>query len=84
MTFEMKDAMNYVHRNGLGVVGLITPWNLPLYLLSSKVAPALLMGNAILANPIELTPPTANILADTLDESNLPSGVFNLFHVLGP
>ena len=84
MTFEMKDAMNYVHRNGLGVVGLITPWNLPLYLLSWKVAPALLMGNAIVAKPSEMTPLTANILAETLDELNLPSGVFNLVHGLGP
>lgn len=80
----MKDAMNYVHRNGLGVVGLITPWNLPLYLLSWKVAPALLMGNAIVAKPSEMTPLTANILAETLDELNLPSGVFNLVHGLGP
>ena len=84
MTFEMKDAVNYVHRNGLGVVGLITPWNLPLYLLSWKVAPALLMGNAIVAKPSEMTPLTANILAETLDELNLPSGVFNLVHGLGP
>lgn len=84
MTFEMSDAMNYVHRNGLGVVGLITPWNLPLYLLSWKVAPALLMGNSIVAKPSEMTPLTANILAETLDELNLPKGVFNLVHGLGP
>ena len=84
MTFKMEDATNFVHRNGLGVVGLITPWNLPLYLLSWKVAPALLMGNAIVAKPSELTPMTANILAETLDEINLPKGVFNLVHGLGP
>ena len=84
MTFKMDDAMNYVHRNGLGVVGLITPWNLPLYLLSWKVAPALLMGNTVVAKPSELTPLTANILAETLHELNLPKGVFNLVHGLGP
>lgn len=84
MMFEMNDAMNYVHRNGLGVVGLITPWNLPLYLLSWKVAPALLMGNTIVAKPSEMTPLTANLLAETLDELGLPAGVFNLVHGLGP
>ncbi len=84
MLFEMDDAINHVHRNGLGVVGLITPWNLPLYLLSWKVAPALLMGNAIVAKPSELTPLTANILAETLDELQLPKGVFNMVHGLGP
>jgi aminomuconate-semialdehyde/2-hydroxymuconate-6-semialdehyde dehydrogenase len=84
MVFEMHDAINHVHRKGLGVVGLITPWNLPLYLLSWKVAPALLMGNSIVAKPSELTPLTANILAETLHELQLPKGVFNLLHGLGP
>jgi len=84
MTFEMADAMNYVHRSPVGTVGLITPWNLPLYLLSWKVAPALLMGNTIVAKPSEITPLTANILAETLHELDLPSGVFNLVHGLGP
>jgi aminomuconate-semialdehyde/2-hydroxymuconate-6-semialdehyde dehydrogenase len=84
MTFEMADAMNYVHRSPLGTVGLITPWNLPLYLLSWKVAPALLMGNTIVAKPSEITPLTANVLAETLHELKLPPGVFNLVHGLGP
>lgn len=84
MTFEMADAMNYVHRSPVGTVGLITPWNLPLYLLSWKVAPALLMGNTIVAKPSEITPLTANILAETLHELELPPGVFNLVHGLGP
>ncbi len=83
-SFEMDDAMNYVHRTPVGTVGLITPWNLPLYLLSWKVAPALLMGNTIVAKPSEITPLTANILAQTLDELDLPAGVFNLVHGLGP
>ena len=82
LTFEMEDAINLVHRNGLGVVGLITPWNLPLYLMSWKVAPALLMGNAIVAKPSEMTPLTAHILAETLHELELPKGVFNLVHGL--
>ena len=60
--FEMADATNVVHRKPVGTVGLITPWNLPLYLLSWKVAPALLMGNTIVAKPSEMTPLTANLL----------------------
>jgi hypothetical protein len=67
--------------NGLKVVGLITPWNLPLYLLSWKVAPALLMGNTIVAKPSELTPLTADLLGRILHEdAGLPPGVFNLVH----
>ena len=84
MTFQMEDAMNYVHRSPIGTVGLITPWNLPLYLLTWKVAPALLMGNTIIAKPSEITPLTANLLAETLLELELPNGVFNLVHGLGP
>lgn len=84
MKFEMEDAMNYVHRSPVGTVGLITPWNLPLYLLTWKVAPALLMGNTIIAKPSEITPLTANLLAETLLELGLPNGVFNLVHGLGP
>ena len=83
LKFEMEDAMNYVHRSPIGTVGLITPWNLPLYLLTWKVAPALLMGNTIVAKPSEFTPLTANILAETFDELSLPPGVFNLVHGLG-
>lgn len=84
MRFEAHGAINYVHRSPVGCVGLITPWNLPLYLLTWKVAPALLMGNTIVAKPSEMTPLTANLLAETLDELNLPAGVFNLVHGLGP
>ena len=84
MKFEANGAINYVHRSPVGCVGLITPWNLPLYLLTWKVAPALLMGNTIVAKPSEMTPLTANLLAETLDELNLPAGVFNLVHGLGP
>ena len=82
--FEDHGAVNYVHRSPVGVVGLITPWNLPLYLLSWKVAPALLMGNTIVAKPSELTPLTAHFLAKTLDGVGLPKGVFNLVNGYGP
>ncbi len=80
---EMADAMNYTLRKPIGTVGLITPWNLPLYLLSWKVAPALAMGNTIVAKPSELTPLTADYLAKVIDKVGLPKGVFNLVHGSG-
>lgn len=83
-TFVSNNAVNHVHRSPVGCVGLITPWNLPLYLLSWKVAPALLMGNTIVAKPSEMTPLTANLLAEVVHELGLPPGVFNLVHGLGP
>jgi aminomuconate-semialdehyde/2-hydroxymuconate-6-semialdehyde dehydrogenase len=81
---EMQGAINYTLRRPLGVVGLITPWNLPLYLLSWKAAPALAMGNAVVAKPSELTPRTASALAEILSECGAPAGVFNVVHGLGP
>ena len=81
---EMAGALNYTIRRPLGVVALISPWNLPLYLLSWKVAPALAMGNTVVAKPSELTPLTANALAEILHECGLPDGVFNLVHGFGP
>lgn len=81
---EMAGALNYTVRRPVGVVALISPWNLPLYLLSWKVAPALAMGNACIAKPSELTPLTANALAEVLHEIGLPPGAFNLLHGLGP
>ncbi len=83
INFTMEDATNYVVRKPVGVVGLITPWNLPLYLLTWKIAPALVMGNTIVAKPSELTPLTANFFAEILHEIGFPSGVFNLVHGLG-
>jgi aminomuconate-semialdehyde/2-hydroxymuconate-6-semialdehyde dehydrogenase len=77
-------ALNYTLRRPLGVVGLISPWNLPLYLLSWKAAPALGMGNAVVAKPSELTPLTASALAEVMTEVGLPPGAFNLVHGLGP
>ncbi|MDP7038310.1 MAG: aldehyde dehydrogenase [Myxococcota bacterium] len=79
----MADAINYTQRTPLGVVALITPWNLPLYLLSWKTAPALAMGNTIVAKPSELTPHTATRLAEVFSKVGLPDGVFNLVHGLG-
>ena len=81
--FEMSDATNFVHRKPIGTVGLITPWNLPLYLLSWKVAPALLMGNTIVAKPSEMTPLTANLLCEVASEIGLPPGVLNVVHGYG-
>jgi len=80
---EMAGAINYTLRRPIGTVGLITPWNLPLYLLSWKTAPALAMGNTIVAKPSEMTPMSATILGEILLEVGLPSGVFNLVHGLG-
>jgi len=82
--FEMDDATNYVIRKPIGVVGLISPWNLPLYLLTWKIAPALLMGNTIIAKPSEITPLTAHFLGQILDEIGFPKGVVNIVHGYGP
>ena len=81
---HMDGALNYTVRKPVGVAALITPWNLPLYLLSWKVAPALAMGNTLVCKPSELTPRTASALAALLVELGLPAGVFNLLHGLGP
>jgi len=80
---EMDDAINYTLRRPLGVVGLITPWNLPLYLLTWKAAPALATGNAVVAKPSEITPLTASALAQIIHEVGAPAGAFNLIHGYG-
>jgi aminomuconate-semialdehyde/2-hydroxymuconate-6-semialdehyde dehydrogenase len=66
------------------VVGVITPWNLPLLLLTWKVAPALACGNAVVAKPSEETPATATLLAEVMQEAGVPNGVFNVVHGFGP
>jgi aminomuconate-semialdehyde/2-hydroxymuconate-6-semialdehyde dehydrogenase len=76
-------ALNYTLRQPLGVVGLISPWNLPLYLLSWKIAPAIASGNTCVAKPSELTPLTANRLAELSREAGIPAGVINIVHGLG-
>lgn len=76
-------ALNYTLRQPLGVVGLISPWNLPLYLLSWKIAPAIASGNTCVAKPSELTPMTANHLAALSVEAGFPPGVINIVHGYG-
>ena len=78
-----RKTMNYTIRKPLGVVGCISPWNLPLYLFSWKIAPALAAGNTVVAKPSEVTPYTASLLAEILDEVGLPAGVLNIVHGLG-
>ena len=78
--YEMEDATNIVKLRAVGVGALITPWNLPLYLLSWKVAPAIGMGNTVVCKPSELTPLTADLLMRVIDEVGLPPGVVNLIH----
>ncbi len=77
-------AFNYTLRQPRGVVGLISPWNLPLYLLSWKIAPALAVGNTAVAKPSELTPMTAYLLCEICQEAGLPNGVLNIVHGTGP
>lgn len=76
-------ALNYTVRRPRGVAGLIAPWNLPLYLLSWKIAPALATGNTSVAKPSELTPLTASLLADICLAAGLPAGVLNIVHGAG-
>ncbi|CAG4888810.1 2-hydroxymuconic semialdehyde dehydrogenase [Paraburkholderia saeva] len=75
-----SELINYVTRKPLGVVGIISPWNLPLLLFTWKVAPALAMGNCVVAKPSEETPGSATLLAEVMHEIGLPRGVFNLVH----
>ncbi len=77
---EMTDAINYTLRQPLGVVGTISPWNLPLYLFTWKVAPALAAGNCVIAKPSEVTPMTAYLLSKLCIEAGIPKGVFNIIH----
>jgi aminomuconate-semialdehyde/2-hydroxymuconate-6-semialdehyde dehydrogenase len=76
-------ALNYTLRQPLGVAGLISPWNLPLYLLTWKIAPAVAAGNTCVAKPSELTPATASALTRLINEAGVPPGVVNIVHGLG-
>jgi aminomuconate-semialdehyde/2-hydroxymuconate-6-semialdehyde dehydrogenase len=76
-------ALNYAVRKPLGVVGIITPWNLPLLLLTWKVAPALACGNSVVVKPSEETPASATLLAEVMQAAGVPAGVFNLVHGFG-
>src|SRR5436189_1159322 len=77
-------AFNYTLRQPRGIAGLISPWNLPLYLLSWKIAPAIAVGNTAIAKPSELTPMTASLLCEVCVEAGLPNGVLNVVHGTGP
>ena len=77
-------AFNYTLRQPRGIAGLISPWNLPLYLLSWKIAPAIAVGNTAIAKPSELTPMTAYLLCEIAREAGLPNGVLNIVHGTGP
>jgi len=77
------EALNYTLRKPLGVVACISPWNLPLYLFTWKVAPALVSGNCVVAKPSEITPVTAYLLSTWVKEAGFPDGVFNIIHGLG-
>lgn len=78
-----NETMNYVIHQPLGVVGCISPWNLPLYLFTWKIAPALAAGNCVVAKPSEVTPLTAYLLSRLCNEAGLPPGVLNIVHGLG-
>lgn len=82
---HMEDkAINYTMRQPIGVVGCISPWNLPLYLFTWKIAPALAAGNCVVAKPSEVTPMTAYLLSIICQEAGLPAGVLNIVHGTGP
>lgn len=84
-TFEMEGvALNYALRRPVGVAGLISPWNLPLFLLTWKVAPCLAAGNTCVIKPAELTPMTATKLAEICKQAGVPDGVVNVVHGFGP
>ncbi|MFF5638474.1 2-hydroxymuconic semialdehyde dehydrogenase [Streptomyces sp. NPDC012825] len=82
-TPDGRGALNYTVHKPLGVVAVISPWNLPLLLLTWKVAPALATGNTVVAKPSELTPGTACLLAEVMAGAGVPAGVFNLVHGRG-
>ncbi len=79
----MPDAINYTLRRPIGVVACISPWNLPLYLFSWKIAPALATGNCVIAKPSEVTPMTAYLFSELCIEAGLPAGVLNVVHGSG-
>jgi aminomuconate-semialdehyde/2-hydroxymuconate-6-semialdehyde dehydrogenase len=77
-------AINYTLRQPIGVVGCISPWNLPLYLFTWKIAPALAAGNTVVAKPSEVTPATAFLLSQICIDCGMPAGVLNIVHGMGP
>ncbi len=88
-TFEMDTpdggkALNYAVRKPLGVVGIISPWNLPLLLMTWKAAPALACGNAVIVKPSEETPSTTTLLGEVMAQIGMPDGAYNVVHGFGP
>jgi len=83
MYFDNGTDTHHAFREPLGVVALVTPWNLPLYLETWKIAPALMMGNSVVLKPSELTPLTAIYFTELLQQVDLPKGVFSLVHGFG-
>jgi aminomuconate-semialdehyde/2-hydroxymuconate-6-semialdehyde dehydrogenase len=77
------EAVNYTLRSPIGIVGAISPWNLPLYLFTWKIAPALITGNCVISKPSEITPMTAYLLSEACIEAGLPDGVLNIVHGYG-
>ncbi len=87
--FEMstpdgRGALNYAIRRPIGVVGVICPWNLPLLLMTWKVAPALACGNTVIVKPSEETPSTTTLLGEVMNACGVPKGVYNVVHGFGP
>ena len=78
------NTMNFTLRQPIGVVGCISPWNLPLYLFTWKIAPAIAAGNTVIAKPSEVTPMTAFLLGEICSQAGLPKGVLNIVHGTGP
>lgn len=83
-TADGAGALNYALRSPVGVVGVICPWNLPLLLMTWKVAPALACGNTVVVKPSEETPGTATLLAEVMRDVGIPAGVYNVVHGFGP
>ena len=77
-------AFNYAIRVPRGVIAVVCPWNLPLLLMTWKVAPALACGNTVVVKPSEETPTTATLLGEVMNEAGIPQGVYNVVHGFGP
>ncbi|MCO6460114.1 MAG: aldehyde dehydrogenase [Saprospiraceae bacterium] len=82
--YDHPATLSYTLRQPIGIVGCISPWNLPLYLFTWKIVPAIAAGNCIIAKPSEITPVTASILGEICNEAGLPAGVLNILHGTGP
>jgi len=83
-TDDARGALNYGQRMPKGVIAVISPWNLPLLLMTFKVGPALACGNSVVVKPSEETPATATLLGEVMNECGVPPGVYNVVHGLGP